>query len=177
MQIWLLVTWANALYSYLSRSTRPLTNVYVLLGVAYNSVIPPCFYLRGNTVKSMDYELENYLQNRFKNRLYAVCENLDTCSQLTIVIIIISLPSHDRRHCQIHNYYNCNIIIKNWIIGQCNLRLFIGLAVMVDEPIHHKLHIKRMRQLKFKKELRKMFSQETIADDKNHFALSWIKRK
>ena len=30
-----------------------------------------------------------------------------------------------------------DLIIKNWIIGQCNSRVFIGLAIMVYEPLYH----------------------------------------
>ena len=29
--------------------------------------------------------------------------------------------------------------IKNWIIGKCNSRVFIGLAIMVYEPLYHDL--------------------------------------
>ena len=31
------------------------------------------------------------------------------------------------------------IFIKNWIIGYCNSRVFIGLAIMVYEPLYHDL--------------------------------------
>ena len=33
------------------------------------------------------------------------------------------------------------LIIKNWIIGKCNLRVFIGLAIRVYEPLCHALQI------------------------------------
>ena len=31
--------------------------------------------------------------------------------------------------------------IKNWITGKCNSRVFIGLALMGDEPLYHTLQI------------------------------------
>ena len=31
--------------------------------------------------------------------------------------------------------------IKNWITGECNSRPFIGLAIMVYEPIYHNLQL------------------------------------
>ena len=31
--------------------------------------------------------------------------------------------------------------IKDWVIGYCNARVFIGLAIMVYEPLHHALQI------------------------------------
>ena len=33
------------------------------------------------------------------------------------------------------------MIIKNYIIGQCNSRVFIGLAIMGYEPLYHALQI------------------------------------
>ena len=34
-----------------------------------------------------------------------------------------------------------NIIIKNRIIGQCNFRALIGLAIIAYEPLHHALQM------------------------------------
>ena len=33
------------------------------------------------------------------------------------------------------------VIIKNWIIGSCNSRVLMGLAIMVYEPLYHALQI------------------------------------
>ena len=35
--------------------------------------------------------------------------------------------------------YELLCIIKNWIIGQCISSVFIGLAIMVYEPLYHDL--------------------------------------
>ena len=39
-------------------------------------------------------------------------------------------------------WHDINDVIKNWIIGKCNSRLFIGSAIMVYEPIYHYLQIR-----------------------------------
>ena len=37
--------------------------------------------------------------------------------------------------------YIISLVIKNWIIGYCNSRVFISLAVMGYEPLYHALQI------------------------------------
>ena len=42
---------------------------------------------------------------------------------------------------KIHTFPCITCIIKNWIIGWCNSRVFIGLAIMGYEPLYHALQM------------------------------------